>query len=188
MTERDERTPDRVYILTERQFIESVLVGANSKRFLPPDLIGKVQRCAVERAENGGVVLRVWEGEGEREVIEPAELHRLLKGYAKELPGPVPTLAEVKAWTGEDQLAVSNWVSALHARAAPIRGMAQPDPGPQPEVLFEVQVRPAPAPAKKAAKKKKGSGKKSTRAGGYRQSEAILDNLKAASDGPADGG
>ncbi len=157
----NERKADRTYILTERQFLESVLAGATSKRYLPPGTLAEVQRAAVETAENGGVVLRIWVGQGERTVaLEPQVLQPLLKGYAEELPGNVPTLAQVKGWLEADLLEVSQWVHALHARAHPIAGMVLPDLPEQPLVLFEVGTPQDDLPVPGSGAKKAKAGKK----------------------------
>lgn len=167
-----ERKADRTYILTERQFIESVLVGATTKRYLPPGIAAEAQRAQVETAENGGVVVRVWLGPIAT-ALEPQVLQPLLKQFASELPGPVPTITEVRLWREEELLEVSNWVRALHARAHPIAGMVLPDPGDQPLVLFEV-VRPDPAkPAKKAKVAKKAAKKARLQKGSLGDAQAL---------------
>jgi hypothetical protein len=129
-----------------------------------------VKRCNVEKADNGGVIVRIWEGgkvEPQRGperydpvsetfkpiAIEPQALIHDLKNHAKELPGPVPTLAEIKAWPEADLLAVSQWVRAVHAHAHPIAGMVLPEVPDQPSVLFEFRAEPAPKAAK--ARKKR---------------------------------
>lgn len=155
-----EREPDRIYVLTERQFIESVLTGA--AKFLPPGMTADAQRCMVQRAENG-VVLQIWVGEKDPDrylrtvPLEPQVLVPLLKQFSAQMPAGPPTLTEVKAWPEADLLEVSNWVRALHAHATPITGMALPEIPDQPAVLFEVrpeESEPAPAKPKRASRKK----------------------------------
>lgn len=135
-----ERKPDRTYVLTERQFLSALIAGAVQQRLVPQDLGERLERAQCEHVQNG-VVLRVWEAEPQRTT---KELVAGLRGYASELPAAVPTEKEIEAWTQEQRQEVEIWLDVLHARAAPIAGMVQPELPPVPEVLKAAKGRKIP--------------------------------------------
>lgn len=161
MTERGgERAPERTYILSERQFIDAVLKGAMAIGVLP-DRPLELERARVHRANNGGLVIHLWlpAATSAEVAFEPKELLRMLRQYEAELPGPVPTLAEVQAWTPEQLLEVSAWVRHVHAWAHPIKGN-EPEPMDYdpPEVLLTARgapSKPTPVQKKKRAARKR---------------------------------
>ncbi len=166
MTERGgERAPERTYILSERQFIDAVLKGAVAIGVLPDGPL-ELERARVHRADNGGLVIHLWlpAATSPEVAYEPKTLQPLLRQYEAELPGPVPTLAEVQAWTQEQLLEVSAWVRHVHAWAHPITGN-EPEPldYDPPAVLLTVRgapSQPTRVQKKRAARKKRTAAEK----------------------------
>lgn len=102
-----------VFVLTDAQYADALVVGASQLGVIPADILPRVRRVQVDLVSNGAV-LQVWLSDNQAPPPPPDAED--IRAALKDLGLVVPTVKQIARWSREQLEQVARW--ALSAARA----------------------------------------------------------------------